>query len=646
MAKKNTNTKDWTRGGQIVDHNIRMISQIAKKVFLVTTIFSMIYVVTYTALNTESNTRKLAFNYYFSSMMNIAFKDGINQINFNNQKLKLKHHKVANSSTFKLSSKKFETVVIVGTIQSLILSIFIYFLISIYIGKRGAKEQGDKFMRGGSIVDNKEFKKNIKNKDLNKNLSLGVIPTLLNSEIMHFHISGGPRTGKSQTLKHLIRDIRNRGDRAVIYSTSNEFISSFYDEKKDVILNPLDDRSPSWNPWNEVEEIYHYDDIASSVIPESEGSSNDPFFIPAARTLLANTMQKFGENNNHDVRDLLQKLLNIKHKDIAKMLKNTESAALVAEGGERTTAGITATLANYVKSFKFLRTANDDFSIRKWVKDEADSGCVFITSRNDQHQTLKSLISCWVDIFATSVMSLTESRERRIWLIIDELPSLHKLGSLKKMMAESPKYGGCFVIGFQAYSQVEEIYGPKGASSLIGGASSKIMFRANNQLNAKWASEELGREEIKTTNENITVSAQETRDAVSMSENEKLKELVLPTQIMNLNNLCGFYKLPGNYPVVSFKQDLFKDNQEIKGFIGSNHSDHIYMKNSNIDNAEKNIQQFFNNKNIKDYNKDQKLISSEVYDDVNTDDFEANPLEEKKDSSAIISHANLMRGFD
>jgi Cdc6-like AAA superfamily ATPase len=37
------------------------------------------------------------------------------------------------------------------------------------------------------------------------------VPTLKGIETIHFEISGATGTGKSQTLKHLIKDIKSRG---------------------------------------------------------------------------------------------------------------------------------------------------------------------------------------------------------------------------------------------------------------------------------------------------------------------------------------------------------------------------------------------------------------------------------------------------
>jgi type IV secretory pathway TraG/TraD family ATPase VirD4 len=94
------------------------------------------------------------------------------------------------------------------------------------------------------------------------------------------------------------------------------------------------------------------------------------------------------------------------------------------------------------------------------------------------------------------------------------------------ILAESRKYGCCVVIGYQSYSEVESIYGKKGAESLSDLTASKIFFRSNDYFNANHTSQQLGKEEIKTTNENLAMGAHQGRDSISITETEKQKELV------------------------------------------------------------------------------------------------------------------------
>ena len=85
------------------------------------------------------------------------------------------------------------------------------------------------------------------------------------------------------------------------------------------------------------------------------------------------------------------------------------------------------------------------FSVREWIERE-EAGFLFLTSRGDQHASLRGLISTWLEIAVNALLSLPREDGRRIWVILDELPTLHQLPSLRPGLAESRQFGGCFVL--------------------------------------------------------------------------------------------------------------------------------------------------------------------------------------------------------
>ncbi|WP_227634662.1 type IV secretion system DNA-binding domain-containing protein, partial [Klebsiella pneumoniae] len=65
-----------------------------------------------------------------------------------------------------------------------------------------------------------------------------------------------------------------------------------------------------------------------------------------------------------------------------------------------------------------------------------------------------------------NILGLSASRERRIWLFLDELPSLHKLPNLPEFCAEARKFGGCTFVAIQNFPQLRQIYGKDFAESI------------------------------------------------------------------------------------------------------------------------------------------------------------------------------------
>lgn len=152
-----------------------------------------------------------------------------------------------------------------------------------------------------------------------------------------------------------------------------------------------------------------------------------------------------------------------------------------------------------------------------------------------------------------SLMSTQPQHSRRVWFMIDELVSLNKQEILPKALAEIRKYGGCIVAGIQNIPQLQELYGYAETKPLTSLFNTKLIFRNTDPETAKYLSQMLGEQEIMEAVEGISFGAHQMRDGVSLNEQKRMKPVVSPTDIMNLNDLEAYFKLPGNLPVTKLK---------------------------------------------------------------------------------------------
>ncbi|MDE0380730.1 MAG: type IV secretion system DNA-binding domain-containing protein, partial [Rhodospirillales bacterium] len=212
-------------------------------------------------------------------------------------------------------------------------------------------------------------------------------------------------------------------------------------------------------------------------------------------------------------------------------------------------AMLTANLA----AFEFLPDEGKPFSIREWVSDEDRQGFLFLTSRGDQHASLRGLISTWLEIAVNAMLSLGQNDGRRIWVILDELPTLHQVPSLQPGLAESRQFGGCFVLGVQVASALRDLYGRNGAETISGLCGTRVVLAAPDRDTAQWSADSLGRSEIEEVTEGYSYGANTIRDGVSLTPRRELRALALPSEIMRLENLAGYLKFPGPFPVASIR---------------------------------------------------------------------------------------------
>lgn len=128
------------------------------------------------------------------------------------------------------------------------------------------------------------------------------------------------------------------------------------------------------------------------------------------------------------------------------------------------------------------------------------------------------------------------------------MPSLAKSNSLNTALAESKKYGGCFVVGIQNIFQLNKIYGSAAANDLLDLFNSKFIFRVGDQQTAHRSAMMLGEKEICKIQESLSYGLNTIRDGVNINTIEQKKQ-VLPAEIMSLPNLSCFVKLAGHYPI-------------------------------------------------------------------------------------------------
>ncbi|MDE0703439.1 MAG: type IV secretion system DNA-binding domain-containing protein, partial [Rhodospirillaceae bacterium] len=167
--------------------------------------------------------------------------------------------------------------------------------------------------------------------------------------------------------------------------------------------------------------------------------------------------------------------------------------------------------------------------------------------------SLRGLISTWLEIAVNAMLSLAQEPDRRIWVILDELPTLHQVPSLQPGLAESRQFGGCFVLGVQVASALRDLYGRNGAETISGLCGTRVVLAAPDRDTAQWSADSLGRSEVEEISEGYSYGANTIRDGVSLTPRRELRALALPSEIMRLANLEGYLKFPGPFPVASIR---------------------------------------------------------------------------------------------
>jgi len=386
--------------------------------------------------------------------------------------------------------------------------------------------------------------------------SIAGIPYPERTETQHSIVSGTTGSGKTVLISDLVAQIRARGERCVIYDKMGSYTRSFFDRDRDVLMNPLDARAPRWSPFLEARNPRDFDMMAAALIPQQRDTV-DPFWVTAARQLFSNGAGVLRQKGVKDNKVLVDHLLKTDLTALAEAMEGTVAQSIVDPENPKTALSVRAMLTANLSAMEFLPDEGEPFSIREWISDEArdrnGGGFLFLTSRGDQHASLRGLISTWLEIAVNAMLSLAQDDGRRIWVILDELPTLHQVPSLQPGLAESRQFGGCFVLGVQVASALRDLYGRNGAETISGLCGTRVVLAAPDRDTAQWSADSLGRSEVEEVAEGYSYGANTIRDGVSLTPRRELRALALPSEIMRLPNLEGYLKFPGPFPVASIR---------------------------------------------------------------------------------------------
>lgn len=434
-------------------------------------------------------------------------------------------------------------------------------------------------LRGGRKVSCKEFTRIINEEDLVSKLliklgkkekpALGIgikvfeeekeyfLQVKKVDEPTHFLVVGDNGTGKSQLLFQLLCQIRDRRETAIVYDPAREFLRVFYDESRgDVVLNPLDARSPFWSPSDEVIAKGEAETVAKSLFPD--GWKKGDFFVEKPREIFCELMK-----DKPSPKELLRYMSQPELLDAR--FEGTRFAAYLDPKSAAQRNGILSSLSNIAKSLELLPEAsNRKWSAAEWSKKR--TGWIFITSTPQSRDALLPLISCWFDCLTLRLMAAEPdfAKANPVWIVADELQTLERLKSLETALTESRKANVRLVIGFQGKAQIEQLY-EKMAEVMLSQPSTKVFLRTTEPKAAQWISDSIGEVEIERLRRSTSEAVNDKRDSINSEMARQMERLIIPSEIMGLAKLEGYMKYSNLVVNIKFNPQDYK--QIATGFI-------------------------------------------------------------------------------
>ncbi len=352
------------------------------------------------------------------------------------------------------------------------------------------------------------------------------------AEAQHMQIIGDTGAGKTAIMLQILRQIRTRGDSAIVYDPAREFVQRFYDPKNgDVILNPLDTRCPYWGPAEELRRRSEAKAVAVSLFQPPQDKKGE-FFIESPQKIFAFLMG-YGPTPEELVKWMSDP------QEIDRRLKGTEHAHLIDPKAEHQRAGVLGSLGLVADSLRLLPKkgqGNGEWSATEWA--ETRQGWIFITSLPAEREALRPLQSLWIDLLVLRLLNEPKDGQKRAWFVIDELASLQKLPQLHTAITENRKSKNPVILGFQGKAQLEYLYGHL-AEVMLSQPATSIWLKTKEPSAGEWVSKFIGKVEIERLRETHFDGSRAGRN---FALDRQVEPLVMESEISGLPDLHAYMK--------------------------------------------------------------------------------------------------------
>lgn len=560
------NNSNFTRGAQLWAHNMRMALQGAKNICL----FGLAFVLILFFIRISQYMTIETF-YYFIIERYVQLKLGIGAFFYSKAQIGIDFYSLSRGMFVHKGAEQYIYQFwyttpyggVVGSFIKWLMQDALYETVITFIGGciaalvfftyKGGNILSTRTLRGSKLVTVAQLRRILKRAGQASRIKISGLPLVKDSETQHLLLTGTTGAGKTNMLNELLPQIRLRKNRAIIFDVTGEFVDRFFNPETDIILNPLQDSSAAWLPWNDCHTDEEYNNLAAAFV-DGESIKSDRYWEDAARAVLVEAFKK--EEGTKSIVSMLNVINRAPLREFCRYFSDTDAAGYVSIAAEKGTASVRSTLISKIERLKYLKDGGK-FSIKNWVNGINEKGWLFITAKPNELDTLRPLISAWANIAIKGIFDRPHSgANEKMWFIMDELPAMQKIPSLSMVLAQGRKYEACMVAGIQNIAQLERIYGRAGSQELLDLFRSRFFFAVSDNHIAEYASRSLGEIEVDETKESLSYGSNTMRDGVNINSAEKIKRLVLPDELKNLPARTCYVKLCGKWPITKLQVKL------------------------------------------------------------------------------------------
>ena len=462
------------------------------------------------------------------------------------------------------------TILFIFAITFTSVTAFTYYLLYV-LAKRSSKEiLEEKVLQGSKILEEEQLIK-LQKKDKIQGAPVGHKGAKFANEFetQHTFISGASGTGKTILMRRMytyyINNNKYQGAKFLVHDVKGDYVQKFYNKNTDYIFNLNDSRTFNLNLFNYINTSAELKSIVASIIPQPS-EEKDPIWTNSARAILEGIML-YCIKTNQKTNKVVQELIKLDPETLATKLAKVEgtedAVTFLSSGSEGQIGNIYSNFKSRVTYFTSLPSDIDEkkeLDLKKWLTDTTNTSTIFLLNDVKNKDLNAIRIAVFLNIVIKELLTLTESKSRKIFFLLDEFGSLQKMQSIVDLLALGRSFGARVFIGIQEIQRLYSIYGKELTSTIVNNTSSKIVLRANEAETAEYMARLIGEVKRKETNLTNTTGADlnSNREGASFANITRIEKTLLASDLMQLENNTYVYK-NGSYPWSKIQTKFIKD---------------------------------------------------------------------------------------
>jgi len=390
-------------------------------------------------------------------------------------------------------------------------------------------------------------------------------------ELGNILVFGQQGSGKSVVIKELIRCIRARNDKAIIYDQKREYSEIFFDSCSSILLSPTDKRSEVWNPSLDVKDTETAKLFVECLV---EHDSGEKFWTEGAQLIFTGWLVYLLETKTAWGWEEVRELLYVPYDDLDSILRRYYPlASNFIEAKSKTTQGFMTILATKVGWLNELadlwpNSSSSDFSVRRWFQSRKVKPILLLPQDPMAESMSNSICRAVLAISTRAVLVLNDCSDRKLWLALDELGNMPANLNFEKQLSLGRSKGLRTIAGVQSLSQLRTLYGVDKTETILSLFSSVICLRIGPVGDsAAKASELFGTKRVKRPTETINPDGSKSVTYHHVDEAVVTSEDINALPQASKGEVTGFLYLIGCEVVSKLKWPIKQHTQIAKPFV-------------------------------------------------------------------------------